>query len=358
MTHSARSSLVLAAVLGALLSAAAWPSHGRAQQDDPVRIVTTLPTYASIARRVAGEGAVVEAIARGDVDPHFVTPRPSYAAMLQGADLFVTTGLDLELWVPGLLDRAGNSRIVEGADGHVAAYAGVDLLDVPDNVSRAGGDIHVFGNPHVHTDPVNAVIIARNVLEGLKRVDPEHSERYAANTRAFEEEVIRRTFGDELVDMLGRETLFRMARGHSFWQFVSENEYRGRPLTEYLGGWLAEAAPLRDRRMVCYHKNWAYFSARFRVPCAMYVEPKPGIPPSPGHVREVIDFVRREGIPVILAANYYSRKQVERVAERTGARPVIVPEHVGGAEGIDDYFALVDLWVERLSEAFRGAEAP
>lgn len=355
MTHAARGTIAVLVALVTLLAGLAPPAEARAQEE-PVRIVTTLPTYAAIARRVAGDAAVVEAIARGDVDPHFVTPRPSYAAMLQRADLFVTTGLDLELWVPGLLDRAGNGRIVEGAAGHVAAYAGIDLLDVPENVSRAGGDIHVFGNPHVHTDPVNAVIVARNVLEGLKRIDPARSERYAANARAFEQEVIRRTFGDELVELLGAETLFRMGRGHTFWDFVRENEYRGAPLTDYLGGWLAEAEPMRDRTMVCYHKNWAYFSARFRVPCAMYVEPKPGIPPSPGHVREVIDFVRRERIPVILAANYYSRSQVERVAERTGARAVIVPEHVGGAEGADDYFALVDLWIDRLSEAFREAE--
>ena len=339
----------------ALLSAAATllaPAGAAAQEE--VRVVTTLPTYAAIAREVAGDRARVEAIARGDEDPHFVTPRPSHAAKLQRADLFVTTGLDLELWVPGLLDRAGNAGIVEGADGHVAAYDGIELLQVPENASRAGGDIHVFGNPHVHTDPVNGIRIARNIARGLERIDPAGRATYRERLRAFEDEVLERTFGAEMIRLLGRENLLTLALARKFWSFARGQVRQGEPLTEYLGGWLAEAAPFRDRRMVCYHKNWAYFSARFRVECAMYVEAKPGIPPSPGHVRDVIDFVRSESIPVVFGANYFSEKQVRRVAERTGARAVIVPEHVGGAEGVDDYFALVDLWVDRLAEAFGG----
>ncbi|NIR44145.1 MAG: zinc ABC transporter solute-binding protein [Gemmatimonadetes bacterium] len=127
-------------------------------------------------------------------------------------------------------------------------------------------------------------------------------------------------------------------------------------MTEYVGGWIAEAAPFRDRRMACYHKNWAYFSARFRIECALYIEPLPGIPPSPGHLSDVITTMREEHIPVLFAANYFSRRQVERVASRTGARAVIVPEHVEGAEGVNTYFDLVDLWVTQLSEAFLGLD--
>ncbi len=356
--HEGRSA-VFAAAVGSLtavaLLLAAPPGPADAQEE--IRVVTTLPTYAAITREVAGDRARVEAIARGDEDPHFVSPRPSHAAKLQGADLFVTTGLDLELWVPALLDRAGNARVLEGAGGHVAAHEGVQLLQVPENVSRAGGDVHVHGNPHVHTDPINGIRIARNIAAGLKRVDPEGGEAYDRRLRAFEDAILERTFGAELVRMVGRDNLLHLALNRRFWSFAREHVHQGRPLTDHLGGWLAEAAPFRDRRVVCYHKNWAYFSARFRVDCAMYVEPKPGIPPSPGHVRDVIDFVRREGIPVILAANYFSASQVRRVAERTGARAVIVPEHVGGAEGVDDYFELVDLWVSRLAEAFRAAGA-
>jgi ABC-type Zn uptake system ZnuABC Zn-binding protein ZnuA len=325
---------------------------GPAQAQDRLTVVTTLPTFASIAREVTGDAADVSAIARGDEDPHFVTPRPSFAATLRRADLFVTTGLDLELWVPTLLDRAHNRRIVEGAPGHVVAYAGVRLLDIPANVSRVGGDVHAYGNPHIHTDPVNAVIVARNILAGLERIDRGRAELYRENTVRFEDRVMRRLFGDQLVDMLGADALFDLARGGTFWQFAASNAFGGRPLTEYVGGWLAAARPFRGRAVVCYHKNWAYFSARFDVPCAMFVEPKPGIPPSPGHVRDVIDFIRTNRIPALLAANYFAASRVRRVADRAETAAVVVPEHVEGAEGVDDYFTLVDTWIDGLAAAF------
>ena len=340
-----------AVVLGAGI-AAAW---GGIHAQERLLVVTTLPTYASIAREIAGSRADVQAIARGDEDPHYVNARPSFAALLQRADLFVMTGLDLELWVPALLDRARNARVVEGGPGNVVAYSGITLLDVPENVSRTGGDIHVFGNPHIHTDPINAIQIARNIAAGLQRVDPGSAAQYAANLASFRDRILRRTFGDRMVELLGAESLLGLAREGRFWEFVRGRQYEGRPLIESLGGWLAQAAPFRERRMVCYHKNWAYFSARFQISCAMYVEPKPGIPPSPGHVADVMEFMRTQHIPVLFAANYFSRSQIERVASRTGATAVIVPEHVTGEEGVDDYFTLVDTWVSRLAEAYRAA---
>lgn len=323
-----------------------------------IRVVATLPTYASIAREITGDLAEIEAIARGDEDPHFVNPRPSFAAMIQRADLFIVTGLDLELWVPALLDRANNPKVVEGAPGHVTAYAGVKLLDIPDNVSRAGGDIHVFGNPHISTDPINGIIIARNIADGLKRVDAGNGATYDANLKRFEGRILQRLFGDRLVDMLGGEQLFALARDYKFWDFARAQSFQGKPLADYVGGWLAEAAPFRGQRMVCYHKNWAYFSARFQIPCAMYIEAKPGIPPTPGHVADVIAFMTTEHIPVLFAANYFSRSQIERVASRTGAKAVIVPELVGGAEGVNDYFDLVERWVSALAAGFGSTPHP
>jgi ABC-type Zn uptake system ZnuABC Zn-binding protein ZnuA len=339
----------------ALSAALALFARTPAVAQNRVRVVTTLPTYAALAREITGDLADVEAIARGDVDPHFVNPRPSFAAMMRSADLFVTTGLDLELWVPTLLDRANNSRILDGAPGQVVAYAGVRLLDIPESVSRTGGDVHVFGNPHIHTSPINAITIARNITAGLKRVDAQHGSTYDANLADLESRLLRRLFGTELVDALGEETLFRLAATGEFWSFVEAQSLGGRPLTDYLGGWLAQAAPFRNRRIVCYHKNWAYFSDLFRIECAMYVEPKPGIPPSPGHVGDVMSFIRDQNIQALLAANHFSRSQVERVASRTGVQAVIVPLHEGGEEGINDYFALVDAWVNRLVTAFQAA---
>ncbi len=328
-----------------------------AQQRDPLRVVTTLPTYAAIAREVTGDLARVDAIARGDEDPHFVNARPSFAAMLQRADIFVVTGLDLELWVPALLDRANNQKVVEGGPGHVVAYSGVTLLEIPESVSRTGGDVHVFGNPHIHTDPVNGILIARNIVAGLKRVDPANAAVYERNLQDFADRIMARTFGAEFLGILGSETVFDLARNHRFWDFVDKQAYQGKPLSAYLGGWLAEGEPFRNKRMVCYHKNWAYFSARFRVECAMYVESKPGIPASPGHVRDVIEFIRSEKIPVLFAANYFSKTQVDRVAGRTGITGLSVPEHVAGAEGVDTYFDLIDLWVSRLAATFQPRSA-
>ncbi|MFQ5679542.1 MAG: metal ABC transporter substrate-binding protein [Gemmatimonadota bacterium] len=319
--------------------------------------MTSLPTYAAIAREITGDLAEVSSIARGDEDPHFVNPRPSFARSIQRADLFVGTGLDLELWLPSLMDRANNRAVLDGGAGHVVASAGVKLLDIPDAVSRARGDEHVFGNPHIQTDPINGILIARNILAGLRRIDPDRQLHYEANEKRFEDRLLRRLFGDSLVELLGDETLFTLARSHRFWSFAGQQSYQGKPLTAFLGGWLAEAAPFRGKRMACYHKNWAYFSVRFQVECAVYIEPKPGIPPTPGHVQEVITFIRENSIPALLAANYFSRGQVERVAARSGATAVVVPEHVEGAVGVDDYFTLVESWVSSLAAAFAAPAA-
>ncbi len=350
--HQPRNRTISLRLLLVMVAAAGFAGPAAAQQK--LRVVATLPTYAAIAREITGPLADVQAIARGDEDPHFVTPRPSFAVMMQRADLFIVTGLDLELWVPALLDRANNPKILEGGPGHVTAYAGITLRDIPQSVSRTGGDVHVFGNPHIHTDPINAISIARNIVAGLRRIDPGNGVTYDANLRRFEDRILRRLFGDQLVEMLGGETLFSLAREDRFWEFAQSQSFRDRPLTTYVGGWLGEGVPFRNRRMVCYHKNWAYFSHRFQIECAMYVEPKPGIPPAPGHVAEVIDFIQREQIPVLFAANYFSRTQVERVASRTGATAVIVPEHVGGESGVDEYFQLIDRWVSALAAGFRG----
>ena len=327
----------------AVLLLATGPKATNGQQE--IRVVTTLPTYAAITREIAGDHVVVEAIARGDEDPHFVNPRPSYAAKVQRADLFVATGLDLELWVPAVLNRANNSRVADGSPGNVVAYASVTLLDVPENVSRSGGDVHVFGNPHIHTDPINGIQIARNIAAGLKRVDPERASLYDANLAIFEQQLLVRLYGQQLVDMLGGETILQLARGYELWSFTEAQQYQGRPLTEYVGGWMAKAKVFRGQRMACYHKNWTYFSARFGIECAIYVEPQPGMPPSPRHVRNVVDFIDTEQLTVLFAANYFSLSQVEQVASRTGASAVMVPEHVEGEADVDDYLSLVDLWI-------------
>ncbi len=324
---------------------------------NPVKVVTSLTAYASIAREIVGDRGIVSSIANGDENPHYVQPKPSFVPMLSQADLFVTTGLDLELWVPALLDKANNPKVTEGGPGYVAAYAGIDLLDVPTAFSRAQGDIHVYGNPHIWTGPLNAVQIARNVLTGLKRVSPDNAAYFAAREKDFEERIYGALFGDELVKLLGGQTLADLDRQGKLFDFLSSKQYQGAPLMTRLGGWLKQAMVFRGKAVACYHKEWDYFSREYGLPCVDYIEPKPGIPPTPGHVLEVINEMRQQHIEVLLSTNYYDRNQVLQVAQRTGAKAVIVPSNTNGAPGINTYFDLMNLWITDLTQAFGGGGA-
>lgn len=299
--------------------AAAARAAAQTPPADPVRVVATLPAYADITRAIGGDQVRVVAIADPHEDAHFVRPKPSFALELRRADLFITTGLDLELWVPALLDKAGNAKVLEGGPGYVTAYTGVRLLDVPTAVDRAAGDIHVYGNPHLYTDPLNMVQIGRNIVTGLKRVAPDRAATWDEGLTRFTDSIHRRLFGDQLVDMLGAETLAKLARSGELMDFLARTPYQGQRLTSFLGGWLAEAAPFRGRDIVCYHKNWAYFEDRFQVRCAEYVEAKPGIPPTPGHVADLIGLMRSQEIHVLIAASYFAESKVQVVAERAGA---------------------------------------
>ncbi|HEY9015447.1 MAG TPA: metal ABC transporter substrate-binding protein [Gemmatimonadales bacterium] len=315
--------------------------------------MTSLTTYGAIAKEIVGDRGTVTSIAQGDEDPHFVQPKPSFVAVLRDADLFVTTGMDLELWVPALLDRAGNRRIIESGPGYVPAYKGIDLMEVPTSLSRAGGDIHVDGNPHIHTDPLNGIIIARNILAGLQRVAPGEGSYFSTREQDFEKRVLEATMGTELVGILTPATAFDLLRSNKLDDFLAKQKYQGKPLSDRLGGWLKQAQAFKGQKMACYHKEWAYFSRRYQVECVTYIEAKPGIPPTPGHVQEVIRLMRDQKIPVLFASNYFDRKQIEQVAERTGARAVIVPENTQGAPGVNTYFDLMNTWVGSLAAGFR-----
>jgi len=344
---------LIAIALAALATPLAAQSAGK-----PVKVVTSLTTYASIAREIVGDRGTVTAIANGDENPHYVQPKPSFVPLLGSADLFITTGLDLELWVPALLDKAGNPKVSERGVGYVAAYAGVPLLDIPTSFSRTQGDIHVYGNPHIWTDPLNAVLIARNILAGLKRVAPASSDYFTAREKDFENRIYDALFGADLVHILGAETLVKLDRDGKLLDFLRTQKYQGAPLSEKLGGWLAQAMPFRGRDVACYHKEWDYFSREFALPCFDYIEPKPGIPPTPRHVQEIITAMREKKIEVLLSTNYYDRNQVLEVAQRTGAKAVIVPSNTGGGSGATTYFDLMNSWVSELSRAFGAAADP
>jgi zinc/manganese transport system substrate-binding protein len=319
---------------------------------DPVRVVTTLPIYAELVREIGGAEVDVTSIANPNEDAHFVRPKPSFARQLRQAQVFVTTGLDLELWVPVLLDRAGNSDVLEGGRGYITAYTGIQLLDIPVAADRSGGDVHIFGNPHLTTDPLRTLQVARNITTGLKRVAPDRAAHFDAGLAAFADRVHRRLFGDRLIALLGAETLEQLALNHTLFEFLETQEFGNEPLIDALGGWLATAEAFRGQRLICYHKNWAYFEDRFGIRCTDYVETKPGISPTPRHVARLIRRMQEENLDVLLAATYFDRDKVETVATRGGATAVYVPLSPGARQGIDDYFTLVDSWVDDLAQAF------
>ena len=325
----------------------------RVPPDPPLKVVTSLTTYGAIAREILGNRGTVSSIAQGDEDPHFVQPKPSFVSLLRDADLFVTTGMDLELWVPALLDRAGNRKILEGGAGYVPAFKGIDLLEVPASLSRSQGDIHVDGNPHIHTDPLNGIIIARNILEGLKRVSPGNAPYFEEREKDFEKRILDATMGKSLVEVLTPATAYQLLRSGKLYDFLGRQKYQGKPLVDQLGGWLKQGEAFRGKEMACYHKEWAYFSKRFDVDCVTYIEAKPGIPPTPRHVQEVMALMKQRKTPVLFASNYFDRKQIQQVAQRTGAKAVVVPENTQGAPGVDTYFDLVNTWVASLAAAFR-----
>ena len=318
---------------------------------EPVRVVTTLPVYADLVRKIGGAEVEVSSIASPNEDSHFVRPKPSFAVQIRRADMFVTTGLDLELWVPTLLDRAGNRDVSEGGRGYVTAYTGIELLDIPASADRSGGDVHIFGNPHLVTDPLRAVQVARNITVGLTRVAPDRSRVWAEGLARLTDEIHRRLFGERLVELLGGDLLQQLALQGTLHSFLEGEEFEGRPLIEELGGWLGVAESFRGRDIICYHKNWAYLEDRFGVRCADFVETKPGIPPTPRHVAELLEEMSSQGLDVILAASYFDQRKVESVARRGDATAVVVPMNPGGKEGVDDYFSLVDDWVNGLAGA-------
>jgi len=321
-----------------------------------LNVVTTLSTYADIAQKIGGKFVNVNYIVKGNQDAHFVRPRPSFALLLNKADVFVSTGLDLELWVPTLVDMSKNPKIRSGQVGFVSASYGIDLLEKPTVLSRSEGGVHIYGNPHIITGPLNFKKIAENIAIGLEKNDPEHAEYFEKNLKAFKQQIDERMFGKSLVQLMGGDLLTKLTLSGKLIDFLQSKSFKGKKLIDYLGGWMKEARIFRNKKIVTYHKNWAYFEQTFGVRVIGYVEPKPGIPPSPKHVEELVREMRKNQVKVLMAANYFSVNKVREICDKVGAIPVIVPMGVGGAPGTDDVFKLVDYWVSHLKTAFLQAE--
>lgn len=344
-------------VVTAALALAVFCSPAQARTPDgKLRVVASQTAYRSIAESIGGDKVEVSHIVEGNQDPHIVRPKPSLAVLLKSADVYVATGMDLEMWSPALVDMSGNPNIRSGQKGYVSASAGVKVAETPITISRAEGDVHIYGNPHIHTSPLNGKTIAENICVGLKKNAPEHAAYFEQNLARFKAEVDRRTFGDELVKLLGGKVLTDLAESGRLLPFLEKKSYQGQPLSARLGGWMKAARPLRGRKIVAYHKNITYFADLFGIEIVDYLEPKPGIPPTPGHIAQVVDRMRKEDIRVMWAENYFDVGQVRKVAERVGAIPVIVALSPGGQPGMDTFFDQFDVWIRELDAAFQKAD--
>jgi len=278
-----------------------------------IKIVTTTTDMKSIAELIGGNKVSVQSIATGYQNPHFVDPKPSYIISLSNADLFVTVGLDLETgWSPQLLSSSRNSKIQKGSPGYIDASEGINLLQVPSSVNRGEGDIHIYGNPHYWLDPMNGKIIARNITNGLERVDPSGKSFYEANLSAFVAKI----------DTKSKE-------------------------------WETKMAPFKGSKIIAYHNEWVYFEKRFGLVIVDFMEPKPGIPPSPSQLVKVIKEITADKIKVIISSPYFTTSSSDVVAKQTGVKELTLATSTAAFSSIKNYFDLFDYDVDQLTAALK-----
>jgi len=301
--NKSKSFLIALPVLAALLSTA----------QAKLQVVATLPDYAAIAREIGGDKIEVTTLAKPTEDPHFVDARPSFVVKLRSADLLIEGGAELEVgWLPPLLQNARNPKIETGGPGRVVASSGLRLLGIPTTLTRAAGDVHALGNPHFMVDPIIAKDVARRIAQAFAVADPASGSLYQANYQKFEASINAK-----------------------------------------LQEWGSTLLPFKGASIVAYHDSWIYFAHRFGFDIDLFLEPKPGIPPSPSHLAEVIEKIKAAHIKAILVEPYQNRKIAEKVADATGAHVVDFAQFPGAIPGADTYEANMDALVKRLAEALK-----
>ncbi|HEY5036445.1 MAG TPA: metal ABC transporter substrate-binding protein [Chthoniobacterales bacterium] len=278
-----------------------------------INVVATLPDFAAVARVVGGDYVDVTSLAKPTEDPHFVDARPSFVVKLREADVLIDGGAELEIgWLPPLLQNARNPKIELGQPGRVQASQGIRLMEVPAQLSRAAGDVHAAGNPHFMVDPIIAKAVAAHIASAFATVDPAHAADYQTNEKQFES-----TINSKLQE------------------------------------WGAKLLPYRGQSIVAYHDSWIYFAHRFGFKIDIFLEPKPGIPPSPSHLAEVIAEMKAQKIKAILVEPYQNRKIAEKVAEETGGKVVDFAQFPGALPDTDTYVKMIDALVNRLAAALK-----
>jgi zinc/manganese transport system substrate-binding protein len=277
-----------------------------------LNVICTTPDLASLAQAVGGDKIEITTLARPTEDPHFVDAKPSFIVKLNRADALIEGGAELEIgWLPPLLTGARNPKLATGAPGYILANEGIQMLEVPKALDRSEGDIHAAGNPHFLVDPDNAKVIAHHLAEAFCRLDQANCAIYQANLKKFLEE-----------------------------------------LDAKMVAWQKQLAPFKGEAIVAYHNSWVYFAKRFGLKIDLFLEPKPGIPPSPAHLASVIAKMKAEQAHVIIVDPYLNRRTAETVARNTGATVVDVAQMPGGVKGTEGgYIALMDYLVNSLAKA-------
>jgi zinc/manganese transport system substrate-binding protein len=294
--------LILFVTLGCALSSEA-----------KLNVVTTLPDYGSLARDIGGDKVEVTTMGKATEDSHFVDARPSFVVQLRTADVLIEGGAELEIgWLPPLLQNARNAKIEVGKPGRVVASQGIRLMNVPVNVTRAAGDVHALGNPHFMTDPIIAKAVALHIAQSFSALDPANTAFYDANYKKFEATINAK-----------------------------------------LQEWGAALLPYKGQSVAAYHDSWVYFAHRFGLNIDVFLEPKPGIPPSPSHLAEVIEQIKTKKIKAILVEPFHNRKIAEKVASATGAKVVDFAQYPGALPNTDSYVKLIDVLVNRLAAAMK-----
>ena len=314
MTRLRSTRLAMSFSLTALLLLTLSPAS--ALSASKLKVVTATTDMAALAEEVGGDRIDVESIARGYQDPHFVEAKPSFLLKLRKADLLIVVGLQLEIgWLPPLIAQSGNSRIQVGAPGYLDASQFAEILEIPTGiVTRAMGDVHPLGNPHYWLDPENGRRIAQGIQTKLAEMRPNDAGYFAQNFQSFSQR-----------------------------------------LTTAEKTWDEEMKPFRGRKVVSYHRSWPNFAKRFGLDVVDYVEPRPGIPPTPSHTLELIVMMRRENVKVIMVEPYFDLKTPNRIASQTGAQVVVMLPSVGGEKEVTDYFKVFDYDIALLTKAFRAA---
>ncbi len=339
---------------GILITAATALYAGWALAAAPLEVVSTLPTLTAIAREVGGEDRFeYVTLAKPDQDPHHVSPTPSLMVKTRNAALLIAVGMQLEFWVDEVADGSGNPRIFRGGGGRAEVYRGIPVVEVPTVLTRAEGDIHPLGNPHIWLDPVRAKRIAANIAAALARVAPDDAAHIRERLGAFQTHIDAALYGPDLLATVGAAKLDRLVLDGELWSFLETTRVGGAPLATRVGGWLAAARPLLGVPAVEYHKTWVYFANTFGLTLVGTVEEKPGIPPGPRHQRELAALMRSRGVRLILVDNFYDPSLPRRLAAETSAVVVVLPAQVGGEPGTDDYFRLMDWVLGRLVAALR-----